>query len=87
MRKEIHHATVYYKWRTIRMSKGVEVKSKKWNEAKHETCVTDLEPSELEKNKRFLNSLGYKHKSKVGIEIKITKVVSHRYLCMSHDVY
>ena len=87
MRKEIHHATVYYKWRTIRMSKGVEVKSKKWSEDKHETCVTDLEPSELEKNKRFLNSLGYKHKSKVGIEIKITKVVSHRYLCMSHDVY
>ena len=30
MRKEIHHATVYYKWRTSRMSKGVEVKSKKW---------------------------------------------------------
>jgi len=87
MRKEIHHATVYYKWRTIRVSKGIEVKSKKWNEANHETCVTDLKPSELEKNKRFLNSLGYKHKSKVGIEIKITKVVSHRYLCMSHDVY
>ena len=61
MKKEIHHATVYYKWRTIRMSKGIEVKSKKWNEAKHETCV--------------------------DVEIKITKVVSHRYLCMSHDVY
>lgn len=87
MKKEIHHATVYYKWRTIRMSKGIEVKSKKWNEDKYETCVTDLEPSELEKNKRFLNSLRYRHKSKVDVEIKITKVVSHRYLCMSHDVY
>ena len=87
MRKKIYHATVYYKWRTIRMSKGVEVKSKKWGEDSYETCVTDLEPSDLQNNSRVISSLKLRHKSKSSIEIKITDVVVHKYLCMSHDVH
>lgn len=87
MKKKIYHATVYYKWKTIRMSKGVEVKSKKWKDDKLETCVTDIEPLKLEKNERFCNSLSYIHNAKLGIEIKITDVVVHKFLCMSHDVH
>tara|TARA_R110002126_G_scaffold150447_2_gene296710 strand:+ start:66 stop:329 length:264 start_codon:yes stop_codon:yes gene_type:complete len=87
MRKKIHYVTVHYKWRSFRMQKGIEVVSKKWKEDKHTTCVTEIDPLKLEKNERFCNSLSYIHNAKLGIEIKITDVVVHKFLCMSHDVY
>ena len=36
MRKEIYHATVHYRWRTVRFVKGVEKPAKKWKEAGEE---------------------------------------------------
>ena len=36
MKKKIYHATIHYKWRTIRYVKGVAKPSKTWKEEKYE---------------------------------------------------
>jgi len=87
MRREIHQATVHYKWRTIRIVKGVEKPSKKWNNANHTTCITATTPEELEKRKYFINSLQIKHKSTNDIQIKIERVENLKFICMSRDIY
>ena len=87
MRKKIYHVVVHYKWRTIRYVKGVEKPSKKWNEAKYETVVTELDVDVLNSDERFLNKLSNKHKSSNEIGVKVTNVVVINYLCLSNDVY
>ena len=54
MRKEIYHATVHYRWRTVRFVKGVEKPAKKWKEATHRTCVRELDPEKLQNVKYFI---------------------------------
>ena len=87
MRKKIYYATVYYKWRTVRYVKGVEKPSKAWREEKYKTCVTEIDPEELEKLPHIIRRLRLKHKSANEIEIKIVKVEDVDYICMSRDVY
>ena len=87
MRKKIYHATIYYRWRTIRYVKGVEKRSKTWKQANLRTCVREIEPEKLEQVEYFTKKLRLKHKSTSDIEIKIDKIEDVDYLCMSHDVY
>ena len=87
MKKEIYHATVHYRWRTLRFVKGVEKPAKKWKEATHRTCITELDPEKLQNVKHFIRSLEIKHKSTNDIQIKIDKVTDYEFICMSHDVY
>ena len=87
MRKKIYHAKVYYNWRTIRFVKGVEKPSKKWNKANHTTCITEIEPEDLQKSNYFMKTLKMRHKSTNDIDIKIYKIEVIDYLCMSNDVY
>ena len=54
MRKEIYHATVHYRWRTVRFVKGVEKPAKKWKEATHRTCISELDPEKLQNVKHFV---------------------------------
>ena len=87
MRKKIYHATVHYKWRTIRYVKGVAKPSKTWKEEKYETVVTELDVDVLNSDERFLNKLSNKHKSSNEIGVEVTNVVMINYLCLSNDVY
>lgn len=87
MRKKIYHATVYYRWRTVRYVKGVEKPSKNWKQASHRTCITEIDPKMLEQVNHFTDKLKLKHKSTNDIEIKIDKIEDADYICMSHDVH
>ena len=87
MRKKLYHATVHYKWRTVRFVKGVEKPAKNWKKGKHRTCVREIEPEELQKVSHFIEKLKIKHRSTSDIQIKIDKVEDAEYLCMSHDVH
>ena len=87
MKKEIYHATVHYRWRTLRFVKGVEKPAKKWKEATHRTCITELDPENLQNVNHFVRGLEIKHKSTNDIQIKIEKIEDAEYLCMSNDVY
>lgn len=87
MRKEIYHATVHYRWRTLRFVKGVEKPAKKWKEATHSTCITELNPEKLQNVKHFIRSLEIKHKSTNDIQIKIDRITDQEFICMSHDVH
>tara|TARA_R110002012_G_scaffold66603_1_gene173913 strand:- start:59 stop:322 length:264 start_codon:yes stop_codon:yes gene_type:complete len=87
MRKEIYHATVHYRWRTLRFVKGVEKPAKKWKEATHRTCITELNPEDLQNVKHFIRSLEIKHKSTNDIQIKIDRITDQEFICMSHDVH
>ena len=87
MRKEIYHATVHYRWRTLRFVKGVEKPAKKWKEDTHRTCITELDPEKLQNVKHFVRGLEIKHKSTNDIQIKIDRVTDYEFICMSHDVH
>ena len=87
MRKEIYHATVHYRWRTVRFVKGEEKPAKNWKESYHRTCVTELDPEKLQNVKHFIRSLEMKHKSTNDVQIKIDRITDHDYICMSHDVH
>ena len=87
MRKEIYHATVHYGWITLRFVKGVEKPAKKWKEATHRTCITELDPEKLQNVKHFIRSLEIKHKSTNDIQIKIDRITDQEFICMSHDVH
>ena len=87
MKKEIYHATVSYKWRTIRHIKGVAKPSKNWKYSKVVTCVTSIIPEELSNNNYFIKGLTNKHKSKSDVEFIVTSIDSKEFICMSNDVY
>jgi|TARA_R100000655_G_scaffold59946_2_gene98390 hypothetical protein len=87
MRKKIYYAKINYKWRIVRYVKGVKKPSKEWRESSTQTCITDLDPEKLNKNKVFIKGLETKHKSTQELEIKLLSVVDYKYLCMSNDVY
>ncbi len=87
MRKPIHYVTIHYAWTKVRYVKSIRKVNKTWSKGSIETCVNSLDIDELHKDLYLLNNISLKHKSKNEIEIKITKVDNHQYLCMSNDVY
>ena len=87
MKKAIYHSTIHYQWRTIRYLKGVAKPSKKWKESKYTTCTTGRTPEEVSKINHLMSTLKLRCKSTNEVEIKITGITEHDYLCMSHDVH
>jgi len=87
MKKKIYNAKISYKWRVIRRVKGVDKPSKYWKTSSVESCVTDIDPKDLNSNKFFIKGLEIKHKSSNEIEIKVLSILNYEYLCMSNDIY
>ena len=87
MKKEIHHATIEYKWRTIRYVRGVRKPSKNWKHSNITTCVTSIEPKELTNNNYFTQGLMIKHKSKSEVEFIVLSIYDTKFICMSNDIY
>ena len=87
MKKAIYHSTINYDWRVIRYSKGVKKPAKTWKKSTYTTCTTGRTPEDLYKINHLMKNLELRCKSTNEVEIKITSIVEHDFVCMSHDVY
>ena len=87
MKKQIWHLEVGYKWRNIRMVKGVEKPAKEFKNGTFVTCSIGDTVEELNNNGYLKTCIANKIKSSTKVEIIITDIVWRNEAGMSNDVY
>lgn len=87
MKKQIWHLEVGYKWRNIRMVKGVEKPAKEFKKGTFITCSIGDTVEELDNNGYLKNCIANKIKSSTKVEIIVTDIIWRKEAGMSNDVY
>jgi len=87
MRKQIWHLEVGYKWRNVRMVKGVETPTKEFKKGTFTTCSVGDTVEELDNNGYLKGCIGKEVKSSTKVEIIITDIIWRKEAGMSNDVY
>ena len=87
MKKRIWHIEVEYKWRNIRVVRGIEKPAKEFKTGTFVTCAVGDTVEELNKDGYLKNSIAKKIKSSTQVEIKITGWKWRKDMGMSNDVY
>lgn len=87
MRKQIWHLEVGYKWRNIRMVRGVETPTKEFKKGTFTTCSVGDTVEELDNNSYLKGCIGKEVKSSTKVEIIITDIIWRNEAGMSNDVH
>ena len=87
MKKQIWHIEVEYKWRNIRLVKGIKKPTKEYKTGTFVTCAVGDNVEELNKDGYLKNSIAKKIKSSTQVEIKITGLKWRKDMGMSNDEY
>jgi|TARA_R100001440_G_scaffold56175_1_gene76007 hypothetical protein len=87
MRKRIWHIEVEYKWKNVRVVKGVKRPAKEYKKGTFVSCAVGDTVEELNKDGYLKNSIAQKIKSSTQIELEITGWKWREDMGMSNDVY
>lgn len=78
---------VGYKWRNIRMVKGIEKPAKEFKKGSLVTCSVGDTVEELDNNGYLKNCIAKEIKSSTKVEIIITNIIYRNDAGMSNDIY
>ena len=87
MQKQIWYLELEYKWRSIRIVKGIEKPAKEFKKGIFVSCSTGDNVEELNKDGYLRGCIAGKIKSSTMVEIKIEKINWRKPMGMSNDIY
>ena len=87
MKKQIWHLKVGYKWRNIRMVRGVEKPTKEFKKGTFVTCSVGDNVEELDNSGYLKTCIANNIKSSTKVEIIITDIIWRNEAGISNDVY